>query len=287
MRNLLHRWSLVGAAVLACNDRSMSPTQVTGPAGVLAVDDGGRGLSRAERGSLPVMFVHSLAGNSTQWSKQLEHLRGTRRAVALDLRGHGRSEPPKDGDYTIAAMAGDIAAVVDTLGLDRFVLVGHSLGGGVALAYAGAHPDRVAGLVLVDPIGDGKQIPPAEAKAFLAGFESSYDSTSQGYWTTIAGPDSAIQKQLLADLKATPQEAVIQGLRDMTQFDPHPALARYSGPKLAIVTPHNDMPSSLHRLGKGFPHRMVEGTGHWIQLDKPEGFSRLLDEFLKTVSGKQ
>ena len=62
-------------------------------------------------------------------------------------------------------MAGDVAAVVDTLKLDRFVLVGHSMGGGVALTYAGAHPDRVAGLVLVDPIGDGKQIPPAEAKS--------------------------------------------------------------------------------------------------------------------------
>ncbi len=164
------------------------------------------------------------------------------------------------------------------------------MGGGVALAYAGAHPDRVAGLVLVDPIGDGKQIPPAEAKAYLTGFESNYDSTSQGYWTTVAGPDSAVRKRLLADLEATPREAVVQVLRDVMQFDPDPALARYSGPTLSIVTPHNNMPSSLHRLGTGFPHRMVEGTGHWIQLDKPEEFNRLLDEFLETtksVNGKR
>jgi pimeloyl-ACP methyl ester carboxylesterase len=234
-----------------------------------------------------VVFVHSLAGNSTHWSNQLEHLRQSRRAVALDVRGHGRSEPSKDSDYTIAAIAGDIAAVVDTLGLGRFVLVGHSLGGGAALAYAGAHPDHVAGLVLLDPIGDGKQIPPAEAKAYLGGFESSYDSTSQAYWTTVGGPDSVVRTRLLNDLKATPREAVVQALRDVMRFDPDPALARFSGPKLAIVTPHNDMPSSLHRLGKGFPHRVVEGTGHWIQLDKPEEFNRFLDEFLKTVSGER
>jgi pimeloyl-ACP methyl ester carboxylesterase len=244
------------------------------------VDDGGGG-------GLPVVFAHSLAGNSTHWSKQLEHLRRTRQAVALDLRGHGRSERPKNGDYTIAGMAGDVAAVADTLGLAKFVLVGHSMGGGVALAYAGAHPDRVAGLLLVDPIGDGKQIPPAEAKAYLGGFETNYDSTSRGYWSTVAGPDSAIQKRLLADLEATPREAVVQVLRDVMQFDPDPLLARYSGPKLSIVTPHNDMPSSLHRLGKGFPHWMVEGTGHWIQLDKPDEFNRILDEFLKTVSGER
>ncbi len=256
----------------------MSPTQVTGPAGALAVDNGGSG-------GLPVVFVHSLAGNSTHWSNQLEHLRRTRRAVALDLRGHGRSEQPKNSDYTIAGMAGDVAAVADTLGLEKFVLVGHSMGGGVALAYAGAHPDRVAGLVLVDPIGDGKQIPPAEAKAYLAGFESNYDSTSQGYWTSVAGPDSVIRKRLLADLEATPREAVVQILRDVMQFDPHPALARYQGPTLSIVTPQNDMPFSLHHLGKGFPHRMMEGTGHWIQLDKPDEVNGMLDDFLKSVSG--
>lgn len=279
--------TFVAAALLAaCGGQSVSPTRIAGPAGAIAVDDGGS--PTGGKRDLPVVLLHSLAGNSTHWSNQLEHLRRTRRVVALDLRGHGRSERPRNGDYTIAGMAGDVAAVVDTLGLEMFVLVGHSMSGGVALAYAGAHPDRVAGLVLLDPIGDGKQIPAAEAKAYLGGFETNYDSTSQGYWTTVAGPDSAIQKRLLADLEATPQEAVVQVLRDIMQFDPHPALARYSGPKLSIVTPHNDMPSSLHRLGKGFPHHMVEGTGHWIQLDKPDEVNRLLDEFLenRSVSGK-
>jgi pimeloyl-ACP methyl ester carboxylesterase len=57
-------------------------------------------------------------------------------------------------------------------------------------------------------------------------------------------------------------------------------------PTLSIVTPYNDQPFSLHRLGKGFPHRVVPGTGHWIQLDKPDDFNRMMDEFLeKSVSG--
>ena len=260
----------------------MSPTRVAGPAGTLAVDDGG-----SAEGGLPVVFVHSLAGNSNQWSSQLEHLRRNRRAVGLDLRGHGRSESPRNGDHTIGAMAGDVAAVVDSLGLGRFVLVGHSMGGGVALEYAGAHPERVAGLFLVDPIGDGKQIPAAESKAFLAGFESDYESTSEKYWGGIAGTDSAIKERLLADLRRTPRDAVVKGLHSVMRFDPQPALVRYSGPKLSVVTPYNDQPFSLHRLGKGFPHTVVEGTGHWIQLDKPEEFNRLLDDFLKTVSGKR
>jgi pimeloyl-ACP methyl ester carboxylesterase len=79
------------------------------------------------------------------------------------------------------------------------------------------------------------------------------------------------------------------------RFDPGPALARYQGPKLSIVTPHNDQTFSLHRLGKGFPYRMVQETGHWIHLDKPDEFNRMLEEFLvesvsgtrKNVSGKR
>jgi pimeloyl-ACP methyl ester carboxylesterase len=264
----------------ACREGSVSPTTVTGPAGTLAVDDGGRE-------GLPVVLVHSLAGNTTQWARQLEHLRQHRRAVALDLRGHGRSEPPKNGDYTIVGMAGDIEAVVDTLGIGKLVLVGHSMGGGVALAYAGAHPDRVAGLLLLDPIGDGTQIPAAEAKSFLDGIESNYDSMIQGYWTGIAGPDRAVRERLLSDLRATPRQTVVQALHSVMQFNPHPFLEQYRGPVLSVVTPSNDQAFSLHRLGKGFPHRAVTGTGHWIQLDKPEEFNRLLDEFLEnSVSGK-
>jgi pimeloyl-ACP methyl ester carboxylesterase len=70
---------------------------VAGPAGTLAVDDGGRGEPA-------VVLVHSLAGTAQQWSEQLRHLRQSRRAVAFDFRGHGRSDPPRNGDYTIAGM---------------------------------------------------------------------------------------------------------------------------------------------------------------------------------------
>jgi pimeloyl-ACP methyl ester carboxylesterase len=255
----------------------VSSNRIGGPAGALAIDDGGSG-------GLPVVFVHSAAGNSGHWGSQLEHLRRSWRAIALDFRGHGRSEPPGNGDYSFAGMAMDIAAVADSLGLDRFVLVGHSMGGGVALTYAGSHPGRVAGLLLVDPVGDGKQIPANQAKAFLGGFESDYDVASRKYWAEIAGQDSVVRSRLLADLSATPREAVVGVLRSVMQFDPHPALARYRGPVLSVVTPYNDQPFSLHRLGKGFPHRLVQGTGHWIQLDKPEEFNRLLDEFLNNQS---
>jgi pimeloyl-ACP methyl ester carboxylesterase len=259
----------------------MSQIRIAGPSGVLAVDDAGRG-------GLPVVLVHSMAGTAAHWSGQLKHLRSGRRAVALDLRGHGASDPPRNQDYSIAGMAGDIAAVVDGLGLSSFVLVGHSLGGGVALTYAGAHPSRVAGLLLLDPIGDGKQIPAAQADSFVSQLEADFENVIQGYWAQIAGPNAEIRQRLLADLRATPRETVMRAFGDVLRFDPDPALAAYQGPMFSVVTPNNDQPFSLHRLGHGFPHRMVTGTGHWIQLDRPEEVNQILDEFIeKIMSGKR
>jgi pimeloyl-ACP methyl ester carboxylesterase len=161
------------------------------------------------------------------------------------------------------------------------------MGGGVSLVYAGAYPEHVAGLLLVDPIGDGKQMSPAQTQPLLARLDSKYDVTIGEYWSGIAGPDSAVRGRLLADLRATPRETVIPLFREVMQFDPDAALARYRGPILSVVTPYNDQPFSLHRLGKGFPHRVVTGTGHWIQLDKPDDFNRILDEFLKSVSASK
>jgi pimeloyl-ACP methyl ester carboxylesterase len=248
--------------------------RVAGPAGKLTVDDGGNGDV--------VVFVHSLAGNTRHWAAQLEHLRKTRRAVALDLRGHGRSEAPENGEYSMEAQAEDVGAVAGALGLERFALVGHSMGAGVALAYAGAHPERVTHLLVADPIGDGTQTPEAEVRPFLEAIGSpAYAETIEEYWSSIAGSDGAVLERLLRDLRDTPRETVVHGLHAVMAFDPKPALARFRGPTLAVITPANDFPYSMHRLGAGLPHRVIAGTGHWLQLERPGEFNRIMERFLE------
>src|SRR5262249_5790862 len=124
-------------------------TLVQGNAGRLHVLED---VPQIERPGLPILFVHGFACDASFWSEQLHHVAaGGRRALALDLRGHGKSAEPADGDYTIASLAADVASVADALGLRRFVLVAHSMGAAVAGYYAGDHIDRVAGLLLVDP----------------------------------------------------------------------------------------------------------------------------------------
>ncbi len=247
----------------------------------LHVDDGG-----AEKGGLPVLFLHSLAGHGGHWQAQLDYLRPFRRAVAVDWRGHGRSPAPAGSEFDIPTLAADIAATVTAIGLKRFVLVGHSLGAAVALEVAASHPAQVAGLLLVDPSGDFRQVPEEMIAPFFAGLEGdAYTPTIEGYWQSVmVGGDTAVQTRLLADLRATPRETVVGALRALRQYDPLPALQRYPRPMRTVITPANDDPSSLHRLYPQLPVTRVEGVGHWLQMDNPEAFNMILDDFLQQVA---
>jgi pimeloyl-ACP methyl ester carboxylesterase len=97
----------------------------------------------------PIVLVHGLASNSRIWDDVAACLADEYRVVALDQRGHGLSDRPTDG-FTLDRVVGDLAGVMDSLGIEKPTLVGHSWGGNVALAFAAAHPDWVHGLVLVD-----------------------------------------------------------------------------------------------------------------------------------------
>lgn len=248
--------------------------------GELFVDDGGED-------GLPVVFVHSLAGNATQWEAQLDHLRPTRRALAFDLRGHGRSAPPDDGSYTVSAYAEDLAAVADGAELDRFVLVGHSMGAAVALAYAASRPGRVAGLLLVDGAHVREETSPDEEAwvASLAGDE--YRVLIEEFWEEIlVGSPPAVRERVLADLRETPRETVARSFAALLSHDPLPDARRYPGPGLLVRSEVGDTPTALHRHVENLTHVLVDSTGHWLHMDRPDTFNEILDRFLELAEAE-
>jgi pimeloyl-ACP methyl ester carboxylesterase len=255
---------------------------VSGPAGNLYVRDGGDSRS----GALPVVFVHSLAGNGGQWALQLDHLRRHRRAVSIDLRGHGESDPAEDGDYSIRGLASDIEAVVDQLGLRRFVLAGHSLGAVVAIDYACRHPERVAGLLLTDPNGDMTRMPKGEMESFLGPLRQDPVGELTSYFRQlVVGGDKDAGRWVLEDLRLTDENAIVKSMEGSLDYPTLESLNKYPGPKLSVVSDMNSLPYSLHRLQPGLPTRMMAGTGHWLMMDRPEAFNHIVDEFLDEVEG--
>jgi pimeloyl-ACP methyl ester carboxylesterase len=249
---------------------------IRGPQGRLRVDDGGRG-------GLPVLFVHGNGGNRTQWAEQLGHLRATRRAAAFDLRGMGESEGAANADYSVEGFAQDVAAVADALGLERFVLVGHSFGGAVVAAYAGKHPDHIAGLVFADVAGDIRNPPPAAAETLRRGLlpEHYEDFTRRWFEGILAKGTDSTKEAVMKSLRATRREIFIAATTGLYSFDPVAALAPYHGPRLHIASYLADNPAAIHGTFKDMPVRVILDASHWLMLDRPEEFNRFLDGFLK------
>ncbi len=108
-----------------------------------------------------------------------------------------------------------------------------------------------------------------------------YQPTIEAYWSTLLTESRPeVRERVLADLRATPRATVIGFLEALLSFDPVTPLARYQGPRLSVITAANENPAALHALVPGLPSRKVEGTGHWVQLDRPELVDGMLDEFL-------
>lgn len=109
-------------------------------------------VDEAGAGGRPFLLVHGFTGSRTDFDMALGPLAAAGwHAVAPDLRGHGgSSQPPEEADYTLEAFAGDVLGLADALGFDRFVLLGHSMGGMIAEVAALQAPERLDGLVLMD-----------------------------------------------------------------------------------------------------------------------------------------
>lgn len=248
---------------------------IDGPPGSLFADDGGTDEPA-------VLFVHSLAGNASQWSASLARLRGGgRRAVALELRGHGRSDPPADDDFSVEAYSRDVLAAADRIGLERFVLVGHSMGAAVAARAAAGAPERVSRLLLVDG-AHARQEPTPDERAWLEALGSdAYAELIGEFWTSILGAsEPPVRERVLADLRATPRRTVISSFRALVAHDPLDDLRSYAGPKALLLTDVGDNPAAPHHHLPDLPHMVIHGTGHWPQLDRPEPFADWLEKCL-------
>src|SRR3954453_22998720 len=132
---------------------------------------GGHELGYLDSGDGPaVLFIHGLTNSSRSWARLFETLNIDHRILAPDLHGHGASAKPM-GDYSLSGHAATLRDLLDRLGIDQVTLVGHSLGGGIALQFCRLFPHRVSRLVLISSGGLGRSVSPLLRAATLPGAE--------------------------------------------------------------------------------------------------------------------
>ena len=231
----------------------------------------------------PILFVHGLAGSAHQWEPLMRKLPASQRAAALSLRGHGESSTALD--YSISALSEDIQAAADALDFDHYLLVAHSLGATVATAHAAEHPERVAGLLLVDPNGDQTRLPAAQVEGFLGPVrDDPIGEMRFQFGQILAGASEETSEAVLAALNSTSSEALLGALESAATHSPKTDLESYDGPALSVITPLNSLPISLHQLlPRRLPTATLLASSHWVMLDRPEELSEILGRFVAEV----
>ena len=269
----------------------------------LEVSVAGRVLRYREWGAAEaptVLLLHGLVGNSREWDTVAAALARTRRVVVPDQRGHGASDWA--GSYTADDLVGDVADLVAVLGLDGFDLVGHSMGGIVALLYTdrSARPRRLAML----DIGP-ESLEDQEARAgFLAMLQVAATSD-------FSGPDEATAEWLAGDPFAREAEVArwarhalrqrvdgrwawrydARGVGDFLARRPPAerlwaALGRVAVPTLVVRGEHSPMldPATAAAMAAGLSHghlTEIPGAAHDLGVQQPEAVARVLDSFLR------
>jgi len=228
-------------------------------------------------------LVHGAGGSHLDWPAPLRRLKGAD-VYDLDLPGHGRSEGR--GRSSVSAYRDFLLAFLDAVGLDRATVVGHSMGGGIALDFALNYPDRLAGLILVGS-GARLRVAPAILAGILSDFEATVDLVcNYAFGSTATEQLKRLGRQRL--LKTLPE--VLHGdYAACDAFDVMERLREVRCPTLviggtadALTPPKYSVYLRDHIPGAELV--LVDAAGHMVMLEKPEVVTRAVSQFIASLT---
>jgi pimeloyl-ACP methyl ester carboxylesterase len=255
-----------------------------------------------------VVLIHGITGRSAQWDPTIENLAGGCTLLAPDLLGHGESAKPR-GDYSLGAYASGVRDVMVALGHERATIVGHSLGGGIAMQFAYQFPELTERLVLVSSGGLGREVHPVLRASTLPGSElvlplltharilaagealgraigflrlqlgADVAEVARGYASL---GDAEARAAFIATMRAVldPGGQRVSALDRLYLAEVMPTLIVW-GDRDPIIPPEHGRVA--HEAMPGSRYELLGGVGHFPQLERPLEFSRLLADFVRTT----
>ncbi|MGO9912452.1 MAG: alpha/beta fold hydrolase [Acidimicrobiales bacterium] len=260
----------------------------------------------------PIVLLHGLTLQSSVWAYQFRDLGDRHRMIALDLRGHGHSEPGEAG-MTIAAMADDLADVLEALDLRRATVVGHSMGGMATLRFCRRHPGVVAervGAIAIIASSGGISIPletlrrlvPMAVDLVVAGHGAVnrsgrplLPSNSAGTRGTLfvfgEHPDPVAVRRTLEYSRAMRPDRLVSLLSELVNFNERERLGHAPVPCLVVVGDRDRLtpPKYGRALVETLPGArlvVLPGAGHMLMYERREAIVWLLDQLSAEAEGK-
>ena len=244
--------------------------------------DEGRGV--------PLVFVHGFPLSRGVWHPQIDAFRSSHRVIAPDLPGFGESDA-RPGPTTMAAFAADVRALLQQLATGPVVLVGHSMGGYVALAFARQCPEMLRGLVLV-----GTKAGPDAPDAATGRRATAEKVKTDGVQVVIesmapkmlaaGNHDTRMMEQVRAFMASSTPAGVVGALLGMAERPDATALLGQIVVPTLVITGANDMlvpPAESTKLAEaieGAQLNVIADAGHLVAFEQPYPFNRALEEWL-------
>lgn len=254
-----------------------------------------------------LVFLHGLLGSANNWRKITSSLKDQFHILIFDQRGHGRSFQPESG-YAPEDYAGDLFRIVEELGWKSINLVGHSMGGRNALAFADRHPEMLISLVIEDigPTSDRDNVDKIERLLGLVPVPFASRTEARNFF------DNEFPRRLMGGEKATTLanyfytniaeqpdgtyswrfslQGVLQSLREGRATDRWEEVRRLKGPALWIRGESSDdlTREVFDQVLQSNPRIQgveVRDSGHWVHFDQVEEFTQILSDFLSEANG--
>jgi pimeloyl-ACP methyl ester carboxylesterase len=241
----------------------------------------------------PVLLIHGYPLSRKIWELQSSGISGYARVIMPDLRGHGDSDPIP-GPYTVDMLAQDCANLLDTLGINRQIVVGGmSMGGYIALAFYRKFSERVAGLILTATRAgaDSQEGKANRDKAIATAESSGAAAIAESMLPKMFSPVTYQEQPELVEklrtlMAATSVEGIVGALHAMKERpDSTPALSSINKPTLIIHGADDQLiPASeanlMHEAIPGSELVLIEQAGHLLNMEKPAAFNQAVRQFL-------
>ena len=248
------------------------------PSAAATVD--GMNIHWTSKGSGPaIILVHGWTCDETSWKENVPELSAKYRVITLDLPGHGKSDSPKDGTFTMALFARAVEAVRAEAKVEKAVVAGHSMGTPVIRQYALLYPQRVAGLIIVDGLvqlpGAGAPFTPPPMTGEAG--KQARDKMVRGMFGPATTP--ALQDHILKMMLGA-KESTATGAMAATWDSSWVTSDQIAVPTLAVFAERGLAPEeNVKRIFPNTQYLRMPGTAHFLMMEKPQEFNRLVSEF--------
>jgi pimeloyl-ACP methyl ester carboxylesterase len=233
--------------------------------------------------------VHGFLGTHTHFAPQVSYFSPRHRCINVDLRGHGRSDAPEDGDYRVEDLADDVAFVCKELELDRPLIAGHSLGGDVVAMLGARHPELAGALVIIDApvLPQAGILEMVAVMAETSDNQELLDEIGDNFYSPYDDPE--IKDQIMEENWTAPHAYPIFAKRmaEWVQGQAGPAgddmVRKWSVPVCLIEAGQMNDIDRLNRLDPVVVVGQTVGTGHYVQLMAPGQVNAMIESFSKMV----